>query len=123
MAPWLAAPWQLPGVSLVSPWLISLASPPLVQVYLRFEAAINQLLLPVTRQRNRFCRDFREVLARAQGLDGESLERLMAAIDQAVAGVGWWSAWEGWVATWLWDGEASLRVKLRKLRKGELEIL
>lgn len=59
-----------------------------LQVYLRFEAAINQLLLPVTRQRNRFCRDFREVLARAQGLDDDQ-EQLMAAIDQAVAGWAW----------------------------------
>jgi hypothetical protein len=56
------------------------------QVYLRFESAINTLLLPVTRQRNRFCRDFREVLARAQGLEGDE-EKLLATIDAAVKGI------------------------------------
>ena len=55
----------------------------LSQVYLRFESAINSLLLPVTRQRNRFCRDFREVFSRAQGLGGEE-EKLLATIDASV---------------------------------------
>ena len=31
------------------------------QAYLRFEPSINRLLLPVTRQRNRYCLDLREV--------------------------------------------------------------
>ena len=60
----------------------------ILKVYLRFEPAINKLLLPVTRQRNRFCRDFREVLGRAQGL-GEcaSDEQLFSVIDSAVAAI------------------------------------
>ncbi|CAE7798812.1 unnamed protein product [Symbiodinium sp. CCMP2592] len=58
----------------------------IMKVYLRFEATINELLLPVTRQRNRFCRDLREVLGRAQGLGpGASDEVLFAKIDAAVA--------------------------------------
>ena len=47
---------------------------------------INELLLPVTRQRNRFCRDLREVLGRAQGLGpAASNEELFTKIDAAVA--------------------------------------
>ncbi|CAE7469098.1 unnamed protein product [Symbiodinium sp. CCMP2456] len=58
----------------------------IMKVYLRFEPTINELLLPVTRQRNRFCRDLREVLGRAQGLGpGASDEALFAKIDAAVA--------------------------------------
>ena len=58
----------------------------IMKVYLRFEPTINELLLPVTRQRNRFCRDLREVLGRAQGLGpGASDDALFAKIDAAVA--------------------------------------
>ena len=59
----------------------------IMKVYLRFEPVINELLLPVTRQRNRFCRDLREVLGRAQGLPASeaSDEVLFAKIDEAVA--------------------------------------
>ena len=60
----------------------------ILKVYLRFEPAINKLLLPVTRQRNRFCRDFREVLGRAQGLgEAASDEELFSVIDSAVAAI------------------------------------
>lgn len=61
----------------------------ILKVYLRFESAINTLLLPVTRQRNRFCRDLREVLARAQGVQGIQghEDRLLATIDAAVKSI------------------------------------
>ena len=58
----------------------------ILKAYLRFEPAINALLLPVTRQRNRFCRDFREVLGRAQGLGPAASDAaLFEVIDRAVA--------------------------------------
>ena len=56
------------------------------KAYLRLEPAIN-LLLPVTRQRNRFCRDFRETLAKAQGLTDASEAQLLQVIDRAVTAV------------------------------------
>ena len=53
------------------------------KAYLRLEPAIN-LLLPVTRQRNRFCRDFRDTLAKAQGLSDATEDQLLELIDRAV---------------------------------------
>eukprot|EP00927_Polykrikos_kofoidii_P018875 TRINITY_DN18789_c0_g1_i1.p1 TRINITY_DN18789_c0_g1~~TRINITY_DN18789_c0_g1_i1.p1 ORF type:complete len:879 (+),score=125.62 TRINITY_DN18789_c0_g1_i1:110-2746(+) len=65
----------------------------ILKAYLRFEPVINQSLLPVTRQKNRFCRDFQEALARStcQGNSGHgnaidlSDAVLFARIDEVLA--------------------------------------
>lgn len=59
----------------------------ILKAYLLFEPAINRLL-PITRQRNRFCLDLREVLARAAGFgETASNSELFARIDGVVASI------------------------------------
>ncbi|CAE8652720.1 unnamed protein product [Polarella glacialis] len=84
----------------------------ILKAYLRFEPVINQLLLPITRQKNRFCMDLRAVLAKAHGLgDTATDEVLFALIDQVLERIRSLS---------LQDREALARGCRGRLRKDEL---